>query len=165
MRRIGISVSERMFFPSQFRAFLPLGPRSPWCACHVGYAWQAQKEDVGEEEKRENWSPFPSYLPTQTLFFRSPKRGRPFDFKRDGEYGWFRFGKNFFSETFGDRIFSLISGAHGLLLIYNGVRIFPVLYAMNFLPSKSVRRENFFPEITDPPTPASKVNWSSPKLG
>ena len=48
--------------------------------------------------------------------------------------------------------------------MYNGVRIFPALYAMNFLPSKSVRRDNFFPEITDPPTPASKVNWSSPKL-
>ena len=99
VRRIGISGSYRMFFPSRFRPFLPLGSclradvsyflcctcnkgnrrrlhagnlgsRSLLCACHVGYAWQAQKEDEKNRVKSGKRVLF------RNTFFRS----RPFDF-------------------------------------------------------------------------------------
>ena len=102
VRRIGISGSlYRMFFPSRFRPFLPLGSRSPLCACHVGYAWQGQKEDEKNREKsaKRVLSPFPG-----TRFFEADH----LTFERGGEYGWFGLGTNFFSQTSGDIIFSFI---------------------------------------------------------
>ena len=72
VRRIGISGSYRMFFPSRFRPFLPLGSRSLLCACHVGYAWQAQKED----EKNNSRVKSAKRVLFRNTFFRS----RPFDF-------------------------------------------------------------------------------------
>ena len=98
VRRIGISGSlYRMFFPSRFRPFLPLGSRSLLCACHVGYAW-AKRGWEKQGEKREK-SPFPG-----TRFFEADH----LTFDRGGEYEWFGLGTNFFSQTSGDIIFSFI---------------------------------------------------------
>ena len=120
VRRIGISGSlYRMFFPSRFRPFLPLGSRSLLCACHVGYSWQAQKEDEKNRVKSGKRVLF------RNTFFRS----RPFDFWEGWGVWVIRFGYEFFFSNLWRYNFFFY------LLIYNGVRIFPVLYAMNFSPA------------------------------
>ena len=99
VRRIGISGSYRMFFPSRFRPFLPLGSRSLLCACHVGYAWQGQKEDEKNREKSAKRAPF------QALVFSKPTIWLLRGVESMGDLVWVRI---FFCQTSGDIILSFI---------------------------------------------------------
>ena len=145
VRRIGISWSYRMFFPCRFRPFLPLGSRSLLCACHVGYAWQGQKEDEKRREKSAK----------RVLFRHTFFRSRPFDFWEGWGVWVIWFGYEFFFSNLWRYNFFFY------LQIYNGVRIFPVLYAMNFSPAGQ-----FFSWNHRSPYPRRKSQLcrSSPKL-
>ena len=130
LRRIGISGSYRMFFPSRFRPFLPLGSRSLY------------------EKNREKSA-------KRVLFRHSFFRSRPFDFWEGWGVWVIWFGYEFFLSNLWRYNFFFY------LLIYNGVRIFPVLYAMNFSPAGQ-----FFSWNHRSPYPRRKSQLcrSSPKL-
>ena len=98
LRRIGISGSYRMFFPSRFRPFLPLGSRSLYAPATLAMRGRGKKRmrKTGRKAPKESFS--------GTRFFEADH----LTFERGGEYGWFGLGTNFFCQTSGDIILSFI---------------------------------------------------------